>query len=169
MLLAQAEPVVPINYIIQTTDGVTIAIVAFLFACFVFPRTIKNRTQFYAAFFAAVGIVLLGTLRLMLYTVSPAAHVVMGVMVGVLQVAAMLLLFMSSGGMSLGRLTEEMKDSYEVIRRGEEEKEVIIPIGKDRAGGRGDDAEDGRNVYVIDTPPAPSQRTPDRSGPVPLE
>jgi hypothetical protein len=168
MLLAQSDA--PIVYNIATTDGVTIAIVAFLFACFVFPRTIKNRTQFYAAFFATVGIILLATLRLALYRVSPAAHVVMGVMIGLLQVATMILLFLSSGGMTLGRLTEEMKDSYEVIRRGEEEKEVIVPIRGDMGAGRAE-AESERNVYVIDTPPAPptQQRTPDRSGPVPLE
>ena len=159
-------------YNITSTDGVTIAIVAFLLACFVFPQTIKFRTQFYAAFFITVGIILLATLRLMLYKVSPTAHVVMSVMIGLLQVATMLLLVLASGGMTLGKLTEEMKSSYEVIRRGEEEKEVIVPIGRNRGGDDDEDEDDGRTVYVVDNPNSPTptqQRTPDRSGPVPLE
>lgn len=168
MLIAQAEPA-ELHYTIITTDGITIAIVAFLFACFVFPSTVKNRPQFYAAFYMTIGIILLTTLRLMLYK-AVGLYVAFGVLTGLAQVGAILLLFMASGGMSIGQLTDELKGSYEVIRRGENEKEVIVPIGRDKARNRDiddDDDDTGRTVHVINTPPPPSR--PDRSGPVPLE
>ncbi|HEV7298598.1 MAG TPA: hypothetical protein VGN72_04475 [Tepidisphaeraceae bacterium] len=169
MVLAQTEAA-PI-YTIITTDGITIAIVAFLFACFVFPSTIKNRPQFYAAFYLTLGIVLLTTLRLMMYQ-AVGLYVVFGVLTGLAQVGAILLLFMSAGGMSLGQLSDELKGTYEVIRRGETEKEVIVPIGRDKARNRDvdddDDDDTGRTVHVINTPTPPPSR-PDRSGPVPLE
>lgn len=148
-----------------TTDGITIAIVSFLFACFVFPKTIKNRPQFYAAFFLTIGIILFATLRLMLYKFS-GLYIVFGVLTGFCQMAAIVLLFLASGGLTLGEFTNELKGSYEVIRRGEEEKEVIVPIRGEQPVEREEysAAEPAPNVHVIETP-----KRPDRTGPVPLE
>ena len=39
------------------------------------------------------------------------------------------LLFLSAGGLTVRGLTREMASAFEVIRRGETEKEIIIPIG----------------------------------------
>ena len=39
----------------RTMEGVTTAIVLFVFACVILPSLVKNRTQFYAAFFARRG------------------------------------------------------------------------------------------------------------------
>ena len=154
------------NPTIITTDGITIAILSFLFACFVFPKTIKHRPQFYAAFFLTLGIILLATLRLMLWK-STGLYVVFGVLTGVCQMGAIVLLFLSSGGLTLGEFTDQLKGSYEVIRRGEEEKEVIVPIRGEQPRAKSYEAEDAEaaaNVHVIETP-----KRPDRSGPVPLE
>ncbi len=160
------------NYTVVTTDGITVAIVAFLFACFIFPRTIKHRPQFYAAFFLTLAIILLATLRLMLYKFS-GFYVVCGVLTGLCQIAAIVMLFLSAGGLSIGEFTDELKGSYEVMRRGGDEKEVIVPLRGEQPRARDasyadEDAEAERKVHVIDTPTT-AQKSPDRSGPLPLD
>lgn len=163
VILAQADK--PIVNNIVSTDGITIAIVMFLFACFVFPKTIKHRTQFFAAFFVTVFIVLLATLRLMLYE-SAAMYVLLGVLTGVAQMIAMILLFLSAGGLSMGEFAGELKGTYEVIRRGQEEKEVIVPITGEQPRSRDRDNDEApTTVHVINSPPPPA----DHHGPVPLE
>ena len=52
--------------IIPQMAGVTTALTLFIFACLVFPTTIKNRTQFYAGFFCVVLILLLYSLDVMI-------------------------------------------------------------------------------------------------------
>ena len=123
-------------------QGVTAAIVAFIFVCVLFPRLIASRTQFYGGFAVALVVILLdgvgqiaapGTsLRGFAYLTG-----------AVLQVAAIGLLFLAAGGLTWRGLSSEMLGAFEVLRRGETEKEVIIPIGKQRerlAAARGDDA-----------------------------
>ncbi|HLL91238.1 MAG TPA: hypothetical protein VK324_18210, partial [Tepidisphaeraceae bacterium] len=123
LLLAQAEPVTRI-FSFPTTDGVTMALVLFQLAALLFPAVIKNRQQFFASFGVTLGIILLFTLRLMLYD-TIGVQVFGGVVTGLLQIAALVLIFLSCGGMTVGQFANELKGSYEVIRRGGEEKEVV--------------------------------------------
>jgi hypothetical protein len=109
-----------------TLDGVTMAIVLFLFTCLVIPDFIKNRTQYYVAFAAVLGIILLNTVALMIGNVK--FNVVAGVFIGFFQLIAVLMLVMCAGGMTPKKLAGELGRAYEVIRRGEEEKEVIVPM-----------------------------------------
>jgi hypothetical protein len=162
MLLADAE--VPIAMVLSV-DAITFAIIAFQFTCFVFPKTIKNRSQFFAAFYVTLFILVVSTVRLMLYK-SPTPYVVLAVITGVSQIVAIILLFLSAGGMTIGQFAGELKGSYEVIRRGGEEKEVIVPIRGEQplASADDDDVSPASNVHVIETP----QKT-ERTGPVPLE
>jgi hypothetical protein len=113
---------------VSSLDGVTTACVLFLFTCLVIPSFIKNRTQYYAAFGAILGIILMNTLEMMLHN-SPGFQVFGGVVIGFLQLIAVTMLILCAGGMSVQKLAGEMTHAYEVIRRGEEEKEVIIPLG----------------------------------------
>lgn len=132
--------------IVPTMEGVTTAIVAFLFVCLVFPGIVKNRPQYYAALATVIGIILLHTLCVMIG--SAAVQVFGGVATGVLQSVAILLLVLCVGGLSVRQLADDLKGAYEVVRRGEEEKEVIIPL---RGGGGGAGRpEDKPPVYVID-------------------
>jgi hypothetical protein len=110
----------------STLDGVTMACVLFLFTCLVIPSFIRNRTQYYAAFGAILGIILINTVALMLGSVR--FNVFAGVVVGFLQLVSVAMLVMCAGGMNVKTLTGEMSHAYEVIRRGEEEKEVIVPL-----------------------------------------
>ncbi|MCC7350815.1 MAG: hypothetical protein IT446_09615 [Phycisphaerales bacterium] len=110
-------------------QGVTAALVAFFFVCVVFPSLVKNRPQFYAALAAIVLIILLDAVAHMVSGKEPGAFAVMAyVFTAILQVGAILLMFMSTGGLSARELAGDMKRAYEVMRRGEEQKSIIIPL-----------------------------------------
>jgi hypothetical protein len=157
MVLAQAPVVV-----VPVLEGVTTAIVAFIFVCVVYPHLVKHKTQFYAAFTAVLVIILLHSLNVMIGSVG--FQVFAGFLTGVLQVGAIVLLFMAAGGVTLREIGGEMARAYEVIRRGEEEKTVIIPLTGERPkprqqpGSRApvavdDDDDDGPVGEKIDLPP----------------
>src|SRR4051812_49045335 len=152
-------------------EGVTTAIVLFLFACLAIPGLIKNRTQYYVAVWCAVGIILMHTLGLMLRN---AGFIVFGgVVVGVLQVVAVLMLVLSAGGLTMKSMAGEMGRAYEVIRRGEEQREVIIPLTGQKPKPRDDDDDDDETPVIhINTPPTPppagSPPAADKSS-IPLE
>src|SRR5262245_42551297 len=110
----------------NTLDGVTTAALLFLFTCLVIPDFIKNRTQYYAGFAAVLGIILINTVAMMIG--SQQFNVFAGVVIGFLQLLAVTMLVLCAGGMSVKTLAGEMGSAYEVIRRGGEEKEVIIPL-----------------------------------------
>src|SRR5581483_1441814 len=108
-------------------QGVTAAIVGFIFLCVAFPRLVRNKTQFYAAVFAVVAIILFDALAY-IGSGSPGLRVFCYAMAALLQILAIVVLILATGGQSLGELSGEMGRAFEVIRRGEEEKEIIIPI-----------------------------------------
>jgi hypothetical protein len=105
-------------------EGVTTAIVAFILACLIFPRVIKNKPQYYAA----VGLILLVILFAALATVVGASGFTRFVwlLTAVLQIGAIFLLILSAGGLTVKDLAGDLADTFEVIRRGGE-KEIIIP------------------------------------------
>src|SRR5258708_39352767 len=92
-------PILHGTAVVSTLDGVTTVLVAFLFVCLVFPAIVKNRTQFYAALAAIVGILLLHTLALALNR-SEALIVPVGVFTGLLQIIALILLVLCVGGLT---------------------------------------------------------------------
>jgi hypothetical protein len=112
-------------------DGVKIAIVGFIFVCIIMPQIIKNRHQYYMA----LAIVLVG----MFFQVLANAFSVAGdpfwrfcyTVDLLIQAVAILLLVMAAGGLSVGELAGNMARAYEVMRRGEDEKEIIIPLPSD--------------------------------------
>jgi hypothetical protein len=129
MILADTtEPVHALTAVVSTLDGVTTVLAAFVFFCMAFPDRVKNRPQFYAGFAAVGGIIIVHTLSLM-FSASPGLLTFSAVATGVLQLGGMVLFVLSVGGLTAKELASEMARSYEVIRRGETQKEVIIPIG----------------------------------------
>jgi len=140
----------PITSVVSTLDGVTTVLSAFLFVCLVIPTLVKHRSQFYAALACVAGIILIHTLMLLF-----SAFVFGPVIIGLLQLLALLLLVLCVGGLTVRELGDEMAKAYEVIRRGETEKEVIIPISdRPPAAVRSKGDEPPRKVYKINTPPA---------------
>lgn len=147
--------------VVSTLDGVTTVLATFVFVCLIFPSLVKNRAQYYAALVMVVLIILLHALTLILNKVG-AFIVPAGVFTGLLQVGALVLLVLSVGGLTARQLAGDMARAYEVMRRGETSKEVIIPIGENQAG-RGRDREDEpRTVYHIDSGQTPGR--PEGSG-----
>src|SRR5687768_2505863 len=139
-------------------EGVTTAIVAFIFVCIVYPRLVRVRAQFYAAVAAVLLILLFHSLAVMIR--SGGFNVFVGALTGLLQLAAFLLLILATGGLSLRELTGDVMGAFEVIRRGEQDKEIIIPrsaqlpIPAPTPPERATPADDQhrRNVYTINTP-----------------
>jgi hypothetical protein len=100
-----------------TLDGVTTVLVAFLFVCLIFPSIVKNRSQYYAALAGRHLVLVLHTLDAHAAKVrrlpGPA-----GVFTGLLQIAALVLLVLSVGGLTARQLAGDMARAYEVMRRG---------------------------------------------------
>lgn len=161
VLAQQTEIQYPVPVPVPVMEGVTTAIVAFIFACVIFPHLVKNKTQFYGAFAAVLFIILLHSLNTMIGSVG--FQVFAGALTGILQVVAIVLLFLAAGGITLRELGAEMSRAYEVIRRGEDEKTVIVPLsgempkprkqpGAGAAAAR--DVDDEIDEERIDLPPA---------------
>lgn len=141
--------------VISTLDGVTAVLVAFLFVCLIFPSIVKNRPQYYAAMTAIIVVIALHALAL-IFRASSGLIVVAGVFTAVLQIIALLLLVLSVGGLTVRQLAGDMARAYEVMRRGETEKEIIIPIG-DQANRRDRTEQASSNIYHIDTGATPGK------------
>src|SRR5688572_12415550 len=107
-------------------QGVTTALVAFIFFCVIFPERIKNRPQFYAAFALICVIILLDAVGYILGGSS--FRVFAYFATAVLQVGTICLLFLAAGGITWRDLGGELSHAFEVIRRGSDEKEVIVPL-----------------------------------------
>jgi hypothetical protein len=134
-------------------QGVTTALVSFLFVCIIFPNLIKSRAQYYAAFAAVCLIIFLDAIGIAISPTTIAGFRVFAyAAVAFLQIVAMLLLFLAAGGITWRELSDDMKDAYEVIRRGGEEKEIIVPLSGELARRKEQRAEQER--IVINAPPA---------------
>ena len=112
-------------------EGVTTAIVAFVLACVIFPRVIKNKPQYYGAVACVVLMILFGALRMMILSAS--FLVFASLMIAILQIGAILLLILSAGGLTVKDLAGELADTIEVVRRGGD-KEIIVPLRGEQPG-----------------------------------
>ena len=131
-------------------EGVTTAIILFIFVCILFPRLIDNRAQYYLAFVVTLLIILLDAVKHLIAVPDGGAMTFAIIATAVLQVVAIVLLFLSAGGLSVRGLTKDMIGAFEVIRRGETQKEIIIPIG--------DQFEKKEHKRAIDTIGQPQER-----------
>lgn len=175
-------------------EGVTTAVVAFIFLCLVIPSLIQNRNQYYVAFLSIIGVMLLDAVAHMLPAdTATSARAVCYVLAAFGQIIAVVMLFLATGGLTFRALRGDM---IEVLRRGEEQKEVIIPLSEEakqkiranqeEAARRAKKDEGEPKVYTIDhppTPPAPNHTAPSHAaearpaapkpaphtGPLPLE
>ncbi len=110
-------------------EGVTTALVGFILLCVAFPRMVKNKPQYYVAFISVLAIILLSSLQV-LVDYAGFTHFIQAVG-GLLQIVSLVALVLACGGLSPRQLAGEMGRSIEVMRRGGEEQETIIPLGAD--------------------------------------
>jgi hypothetical protein len=104
--------------------GVTTAIVAFVLACLIFPQVVKNKPQYYATVGLILLIILLEAIARMVN--APGFFKFVVLLTAVFQMAAIFLLILSAGGLTMKDLAGDLAETVEVIRRGGE-KEIIIP------------------------------------------
>ena len=162
---------------VERMQGVTTALVAFIFFCVIFPERIKSRAQFYAAFGLVCAIIVLDAVGYMLGASS--FRVFAYFATAVLQVGAICLLFLAAGGITWRDLGGELSNAFEVIRRGGE-KEVIVPLRGEmpkKKSAYDEDADEDVPGAPINhdepTPPAhpptPPERKPESNPSIPLE
>ncbi len=161
-------------------EGVTTAIVAFLFVCLVYPRLVKIRPQYYGAMAAVVLIILLDSLSIMFdsgYVIREGGALQHGgfwkfahAMIGLLQVAAIILLILSVGGLTMAELAGDLGGAIEVMRRGDTEKTVIVPLTGEKPKPRQPREEPQRERADLtpNVPPRPASRDDDNTS-LPLE
>ena len=148
-------------------NGVTTAIVSFVLAALIFPHVIKNKPQYYGAVACVLLIILFGTLSAII--MSPGFTRFATVMTGLLQIGGLFLLILSAGGLTVKDLAGELADTIEVVRRGEQGKEIIVPLRGEMPGAaraqreamRESERETGGRIN-LDVPPAPPPATPPR-------
>jgi hypothetical protein len=133
---------IQVTNVVTGIDGITTALVAFALFCLIVPSIVKNKAQYYASIACLLAIILLHSLGLMIRASGFVTF--SGVATGLLQAAVLLLLVMCVGGLSPRELAGELKGAYEVMRRGSEEKEVIIPLS-------------GQQPIPRDEPPPPTR------------
>src|SRR3954470_14925723 len=92
-------------------------IAAFIFVCILFPRLVKHHAQFYTAFGLILIMMLLWTIAMMFN--SPGFTQFISVMDGFLTIAALVMIVLATGGLSIKDLAGEFKTAIEVIRRGD--------------------------------------------------
>ncbi len=148
-------------------QGVTTALVAFIFFCVVFPDRVKHRPQFYAALAMICSIILLDALAFMIS--GTAFRVFAYFAIAFLQVGAIVLLFLAAGGLTWRELRDDMTNAFEVIRRGEEQKEVIIPLTGQQPRRRDAEEPPPARIEINDPSITPEPRRPESSTGIPLE
>ena len=164
MLLAQATTIIHDVVPIYSLDGMTLLIGAFFFYSLARPSLIKHRSQFWAVFVCLLAIVLLYTLRLMLYN-SPAGQVFIGVMIGLLQAGGLVLTVMYVGGLRPDEIAEALRDTADDFRGGPPAKTPIVPLKGEqpkpaaRPVNQSYPSADPPRV-VIDLPKTPPDRIP---------
>jgi len=139
-------------------DSVATAIIGFIFVCIVMPHIVKHRHQFYMALVLML-VAMFGTGAAMIIG-NQGFRIFMSAVVIILEAMAVLLLVMAAGGLTARELAGNMVRAYEVMRRGETEKEIIIPTGP-APGGKKDEEE-----QVIDEPRPGRDKD---QGPIPFE
>jgi hypothetical protein len=166
-------------------EGVTTAVVLFVFLCLAMPSLIKNRNQYYVAFFSIVAVIFLDAVAHMMPESAPALRAVCYVLGAFGQIIAVVMMFQATGGLTFRALQGDM---IEVLRR-DGEKEVIVPLSDEakrkikanqEAAERKVKADEEHKVYTIETPSGvtppgvtpPVAAAPPKApeqGPLPLE
>ena len=131
----------------------TTPLIAFLFVCLIFPKIVRNRPQFYISFGLLVLILLLNIVA----RIFPNEKFVyfLSVIVEVLRLVVFILLVLCAGGLSLHELTGEVFRSFEVMRRGDTEKTVIIPLTGQKPRTKEPEEEPEPPRHTIDSPTPP--------------
>src|SRR4051794_37230801 len=142
----------------------TTPLIAFLFVCLIFPKIVRNRPQFYMSFSLLVLILLIQLIS-RIFPYHQSFVYFLSVIVEALRLVVFILLVLCAGGLSLHELTGEVFRSFEVMRRGDTEKTVIIPLSGQKPRMREPEEEEPPQRQTIDTPEA----APDPGSSIPMD
>jgi hypothetical protein len=117
-------------------QGVTTAIVAFIFAGVLWPHVIKNRPQFYAGLIVVCLIILMDGIAHIFFEEGKGGWRPMYAVIGLLQVVGIVTCVLSTG-MSMKALSGEVFNTIEVVRRGGEKETIIVPLRGEQPKARG--------------------------------
>jgi len=163
-------------------NGVTTAIVAFIFLALAFPSLIKDKTQYYAALLCVILVILLDALAHAFVGMTGFAYFIGAI----LQIGAVIMLVLSTGGLTVRQFSREVSDVADAVMRGEKSSEVVVPLSA-AAQKRPDPADaptqrrvprdenDHPTVYTLGDSDAQAsaqaapRKPPAPTGPLPLE
>lgn len=143
---------------------ISIPIVGFIFVCIIFPSLVKTKPQFYMAFGVTLIILTLNVVVRMAAAGGGFQNFVI-ILRDVLWIVDFILLVLATGGLSLHELSGELKGAYEVMRRGEDVKTVIVPLTGEMPKSR-EDAAAERAARAAQMPAAPKKEEGDRTIPM---
>ena len=156
-------------------EGVTTALVLAIFAGVFWPHAIRNRKQFNFAIGALLLILLFTVLGALIGNLNFQRFV--AVMVGLLQIVGILGIILAASGQSV---SEFASDTIEVMRRGEEEREILVKGAGTRRARERDEVDpsgridlgstedlSGRAPLRQNAPPPPPP--PGAGAPIPLD
>lgn len=148
--------------------GVMTALVGFIFVCVVFPNLVRVKPQFYwALFFICAGIILDSVGVMISPTAIGGFRVFAYAAVAFLEVGAIVLLFSACGGITWREMAGDMAHAFEVVRRGEETKTVIVPLRGEVPKPRKEPTAEREEIGGIVVPaPAPATDSAPDSSPV---
>ena len=142
---------------------ISIPIVGFIFVCIIYPKIVKTKPQFYMAFGVTLIILVLNVVARM---AAPGGfQTFISILRDVLWIIDFILLVLATGGLSLNELSGELKGAYEVMRRGEDVKTVIIPLTGEKPKSR-EDAAAERAARSVQMPTTPKKDESERTIPM---
>ena len=106
---------------------ISIPIVGFIFVCIIFPHIVKNKPQFYMAFAVTLLILVLDVILAIAAGSSGFMRFIL-VLRGILWIVDFVVLVLATGGLSLHELSGELGNAFEVMRRGDTTKTIIVPL-----------------------------------------
>ncbi len=149
-------------------QGLIAALVAYIFVCIIFPHLVKNRSQFYIAFGMVLLVIAFGGAG---FLVGGAGGTFLDFIALTLALCAFVVLVMASGGLSLGELTGEMRQGFEVLWRGQGPPNVIVPLKGEQPKGVREKEEPAAppriNLTDTSSPPASPPASPPSAAPRP--
>jgi len=146
------------------------AIIGFIFVCLIFPSIVKSKGQFYMALIAVLLGLLFQAIAIIFSFPGFGFWRLCNVLNILLDIFAILALVLSAGGLTPRQLMSDLSRAYEVMRRGETEKTVIIPLPGQRKPVSAEEEEEPRR-YTIEDPtatPKPPENKDQGPGSIPL-
>lgn len=106
--------------------GITTILVAFVLIGTVFPSLIKDLQQFQAVIGVTLFIILLDCIGH--FAPGTGLEKLMYAVIALLQITSIFMLVLCTRGQSMGEFADSMHKTIDLVRRGGEKDEIIVPL-----------------------------------------